>query len=72
MSIWEASEKINMSLTANYNNGINRHSNTVGNLNLTNASESTGSNSSAVITGGLIVISVPAAFLYYRKKKTIN
>ena len=43
--------KTNMSLTANYNNGINRHSNTVGNLNLTNASEPTGSDSSALITG---------------------
>ncbi|MHB8102649.1 MAG: COG1361 S-layer family protein [Methanosarcina sp.] len=68
----EASEKVNISLTANYNNGINRHSNNVGNLNLTNAFESTGSSSSGIITGGLILISVPAAFLYYRKKKTIN
>jgi LPXTG-motif cell wall-anchored protein len=66
-----ASEKINMSLTASYNNGVNRHSNTVGNLDFTNASESTGSSSSAIITGGLIVISVPAAFLYYRKKKKL-
>jgi LPXTG-motif cell wall-anchored protein len=64
-----ASEKINMSLTASYNNGVNRHSNTVGNLDFTNASESTGSSSSAILTGGLILISVPAAFLYYRKKK---
>lgn len=62
-------EKTNMSLTANYNNGINRHSNTVGNLNLTNASEPTGSDSSALITGVLVVILIPAAFLYYRKKK---
>ncbi|MDQ1253501.1 MAG: hypothetical protein QG646_2673 [Euryarchaeota archaeon] len=61
--------KTNMSLTANYNNGINRHSNTVGNLNLTNASEPTGSDSSALITGVFIVILIPAAFLYYRKKK---
>ncbi len=68
----EASGRINMSLTANYNNGINRHSNTVGNLNLTKASEPTGSDSSAIITGGLIVISVPAAFLYYRKKKQLT
>lgn len=64
-----ALEKTNMSLTANYNNGINRHSNTVGNLNLTNASEPTGSDSSALITGVLVVILIPAAFLYYRKKK---
>ncbi len=64
--------KTNMSLTANYNNGINRHSNTVGNLNLTNASEPTGSDSSALITGVLFVIFIPAAFLYYRKKKQLT
>ena len=64
--------KTNMSLTANYNNGINRHSNTVGNLNLTNASEPTGSDSSALITGVLFVIFIPAVFLYYRKKKQLT
>ena len=68
----EALVKSNMSLTANYNNGINRHSNTVGNLNLTNASEPTGSDSSALITGGLIVVFIPVAFLYYRKKKQLT
>jgi hypothetical protein len=65
-------EKTNMSLTANYNSGINRHSNTVGNLNLTNTSEPTGSDSSALITGVLVVIFIPAAFLYYRKKKQLT
>jgi hypothetical protein len=62
-------ENVNMSLAANYNNGINRHSNTVGNLNLTNASESAGSSSSTLITVALIIISVPVAFLYYKKRK---
>jgi len=62
-------EEINMSLTANYNNGINRHANTVGNLNFINASESPESNSKAVLAGGLILISVPAAFLFYRRRK---
>ena len=60
---------MNMSLTANYNNGINRHANTVGNLNFTNTSESPESNSTAVLAGGLILISVPAAFLFYRRRK---
>ncbi|MCO5382198.1 MAG: COG1361 S-layer family protein [Methanosarcina barkeri] len=66
---WEASEGINMSLTANYNNGINRHVNTVGNLNIINASESPESSSKAVLAGGLIIISIPAAFLFYRRRK---
>jgi len=65
----EASEGINMSLTANYNNGINRHINTVGNLNFINASESPESSSKAVLAGGLIIISIPAAFLFYRRRK---
>ena len=65
----EASEGINMSLTANYNNGINRHANTVGNLNFINISESPESSSKAVLAGGLIIISIPAAFLFYRRRK---
>jgi LPXTG-motif cell wall-anchored protein len=68
---WSASKEgeINMSLTANYNNGINRHANTVGDLKFTNTSESTESNSTAVLAGGLIIISVPAALLFYRRRK---
>ena len=65
----EASEDINMNLTANYNNGINRHANTVGNLNFINASDSPESSSKAVLAGGLIIISIPAAFLFYRRRK---
>jgi len=68
---WGASkeEEINMNLTANYNNGINRHANTVGDLKFIDTSESPESNSTAVLAGGLIIISVPAAFLFYRRRK---
>ncbi|AKB48981.1 hypothetical protein MSKOL_3204 [Methanosarcina sp. Kolksee] len=68
---WSASKEgeINMNLTANYNNGINRHANTVGDLKFINTSESPESNSTAVLAGGLIIISVPAAFLFYRRRK---
>ncbi|AKB49572.1 hypothetical protein MSBRW_0319 [Methanosarcina barkeri str. Wiesmoor] len=68
---WGASKEggINMSLTANYNNGINRHANTVGDLKFINTLESPESNSTAVLAGGLIIISVPAAFLFYRRRK---
>lgn len=62
-------EGANMSLTANYNNGINRHVNTVGNLNFTSVSGSTESSPKAVLAGGLIIIAVPAAFLFYRRRK---
>ncbi|MDY0130338.1 MAG: COG1361 S-layer family protein, partial [Methanosarcina vacuolata] len=68
---WGASKEgeIDMNLTANYNNGINRHANTVGDLKFIDTSESTESNSTAVLAGGLIIISVPAAFLFYRRRK---
>jgi LPXTG-motif cell wall-anchored protein len=58
-----------MNLTANYTNGINRHANTIGNLSFTNASDSSESDSKALLAGGLIVIAVPAAFLFYRRRK---
>jgi hypothetical protein len=64
-----SNEGINMNLTASYNNGINRHENTIGNLNFTNVPISTESNSNALLTGGFIIILIPAAFLYYRKRK---
>ena len=68
---WSVSreEGINMSLTANYNNGINRHANTIGNLNFASSSGSNESNSKTLLTGGFIVIAVPAAFLFYRRRK---
>jgi hypothetical protein len=68
---WSVSseEGKNMSLTANYNNGINRHANTVGNLNFTSASGQTESSSTGILAAGLIIISVPAAFLFYRGRK---
>ncbi len=68
---WSASKEgeINMSLTANYNNGINRHANTVGDLRFANTSEIAESNSTTILTGGLIIISIPAAFMFYRRRK---
>jgi hypothetical protein len=68
---WSASKEgeINMNLTANYNNGINRHVNTVGDLRFANTSEIAESNSKTILTGGLIIISIPAAFMFYRRRK---
>ncbi|MPN10720.1 hypothetical protein SDC9_158017 [bioreactor metagenome] len=64
-----ASEDINMSITANYNNGINRHENIVSNLKLATDSLPSETNSTVAIAGVIAVIFVPAAVLLYRRKK---
>jgi hypothetical protein len=64
-------EKTDMNLTANYNNGINRHANTIGNLTLEDSSNPSESGSKAMVAGGLIVLFIPAALLYYRRKKQL-
>ena len=61
-------EAINMSVSANYNNGINRHENIVGNLNLEDDSIPSETNSTFAIAG-VIAVFIPAAFLLYRRKK---
>jgi hypothetical protein len=63
------SDSINMSVTANYNNGINRHENSVGNLKLSNDSLPSETNASVAIAGVLAVVFIPAAVLLYRRKK---
>ncbi|MHC1756615.1 MAG: COG1361 S-layer family protein [Methanosarcina sp.] len=64
----EASGSVNMTVTANYNNGINRHENTAGNLNLEADSQSPETNSTVALAG-VIAVFIPAAFLLYRRKK---
>ncbi|AKB73848.1 hypothetical protein MSLAZ_0587 [Methanosarcina lacustris Z-7289] len=68
-AIKDVSGSIIMNVTANYNNGINRHENVAGNLKLETDFQSPGNNSTAAITGGLLLVVIPAAFLIYRKKK---
>ncbi|AKB19144.1 MULTISPECIES: COG1361 S-layer family protein [unclassified Methanosarcina] len=69
-AIKDASGSINMNVTANYNNGINRHENVAGNLDLeTDRSQSPETSSKIAIAGGLIAVFIPAAFLIYKKKK---
>ncbi len=68
-AIKDVSGSISMNVTANYNNGINRHENVAGNLKLETDSQSPGNNSTAAIAGGLLLVVIPAAFLIYRKKK---
>ena len=68
-AIKDVSGSISMNVTANYNNGINRHENVAGNLKLETDFQSPGNNSTAAIAGGLLLVVIPAAFLIYRKKK---
>jgi hypothetical protein len=65
----EDSESINMSVTANYNNGINRHENVAGNLKLAADSLPSEANSTVAIAGFIAVLFIPAAVLLYRRKK---
>lgn len=65
----EDSENINMSVIANYNNGINRHENIVSNLKLATDSLPSETNSTVAIAGVIAVVFIPAAVLLYRKKK---
>lgn len=65
----EDSEGINMSVTANYNNGINRHENVAGNLKLATGSLPSEGNSTVAIAGVIAVLFIPAAVFLYRRKK---
>ncbi|AGF96379.1 S-layer domain protein [Methanosarcina mazei Tuc01] len=65
----EDSEGINMSVTASYNNGINRHENVAGNLEFATDSLPSEGNSTVAIAGVIAVIFIPAAVLLYRRKK---
>ncbi|HOW14466.1 MAG: COG1361 S-layer family protein [Methanosarcina sp.] len=63
------SESMNMSVTASYNNGINRHENVVSNLKLATDLLPSETNSSVAIAGLIAVVFIPAAVLLYRRKK---
>jgi hypothetical protein len=65
----EGSESMNMSVTASYNNGINRHDNVVSNLKLSTDLLPSETNSSVAIAGLIAVVFIPAAVLLYRRKK---
>jgi hypothetical protein len=65
----EDSESMNMSVTASYNNGINRHDNVVSNLKLSTDLLPSETNSSVAIAGLIAVVFIPAAVLLYRRKK---
>ena len=63
------SEPINLSLSASYSNGINKHENLVSNLRIQQVEENEGSSSSLIVTGILLVALVAGGILIYRKRQ---
>jgi hypothetical protein len=69
---WETSEPINLSLSASYSNGINKHENLVSNLYIQQTREKQGGNSGMILLAVLLVALVTAGVLIYRKKQRKN
>lgn len=65
----EPSEPINLTLSASYGNGINKHENIVSNMYIQSIKESQGGSSSMLVPGLLLVVIAGAGMLVYRKKK---
>ncbi|MDW5549075.1 COG1361 S-layer family protein [Methanosarcina sp.] len=63
------SEPINLTLSANYSNGINKHENIVNNIYIQSSEETQGESSSMIVPGLLLVVIAIAGMLVYRKKK---
>ncbi len=59
----------NLTLSASYSNGINRHENIVSNLNIQSVEENKNGNSSIVVAGLLFVVVAAGGTVVYRKKK---
>jgi LPXTG-motif cell wall-anchored protein len=62
-------EPVNLTLSASYSNGINKHENMVSNLSIQSVEENKGSNSSIIVAGLLLVVIAGAGAVIYRKKK---
>jgi hypothetical protein len=65
---WDDSEPTNLTLSASYSNGINRHENTVSNMYIRPVEEDQEGSSGMVIPGILLTMAVIAGVLIYRKK----
>jgi hypothetical protein len=68
-NITKISDSINLSLSASYGNGINKHENLVSNLHIQQIEENQGDNSGPVIAGIAIIALIAAGVLVYRKKQ---
>jgi len=62
-------EPINLTLSANYGNGINKHENIVSNMYIQSTDEIQGGGSGILVPGLLLVVIAIAGMLVYRKKK---
>ncbi|AKB76930.1 hypothetical protein MSHOH_0447 [Methanosarcina horonobensis HB-1 = JCM 15518] len=67
-----SSEPVNLSLSASYGNGINKHENLVTNLRIQQVEENKGGNSGLIIAGILLAALAAAGILIYRKKQGKN
>ena len=65
----ETYEPINLTLSASYVNGINKHENIVSNMSIQSFEETQGSSSNMVIAGLLLIAVIAAGVLVYRKKQ---
>lgn len=63
------SEPINLSLSASYSNGINKHENLVSNLRIQQVEENEGGSSGLIVTGILLVALVAGGVFIYRKRQ---
>jgi len=65
---WDDSEPINLTLSATYSNGINRHENTVSNMYIQLVEGNQEGSSGMVIPGILLIGAIVAGVLIYKKK----
>jgi len=65
---WDTSEPINLTLSASYSNGINKHENTVSNMYIQYVEANQGGNSGMTIAGLLLIVVIVVGALIYRKK----
>ncbi|WP_440947100.1 COG1361 S-layer family protein [Methanosarcina sp. T3] len=69
-NIGKTSEPINLSLSASYSNGINKHENLVSNLRIQQVEENQGGNSGLIVTGILLVaLAATGVFIYRRRQQ---
>lgn len=64
----KTSEPLNLSLSASYSNGINKHENLVSNLRIQQVEENQEGNSGLIIAGILLAVLAAAGVVMYRKK----
>jgi len=62
-------EPINLTLSASYNNGINRHENIVSNFSILSVEENQGGNTGMILVGLLLVVLIIAGAVLYRRRQ---